>query len=215
MVDSFDKFFKQKKTISLEPRKSVRIASQPHRVSYINLETPEPCMQRQSSLYLSKNSSITLASWYKSSSAYSLYDCNIAKKEKLLEEIFHPHSQNTLVENHQPFDLSLSNDFLTKWSKRPLAESKTFNLEELKNKQIKLADILQPLGWKEFFQIKETIYPNLVKTFYFTTTHFPDQCAYIKCPVVDFKVDLIQLNLQPGEGDIIVNPEQMWWFPPL
>jgi len=62
MVDSFDKFFKQKKTISLEPRKSVRIASQPHRVSYINLETPEPCMQRQSSLYLSKNSSITLAS---------------------------------------------------------------------------------------------------------------------------------------------------------
>jgi len=32
--------------------------------------------------------------------------------------------------------------------------------------------------------------------------------------IVEFKVDLIQLTLQPREGDIIVNPEQMGWFPP-
>jgi len=33
--------------------------------------------------------------------------------------------------------------------------------------------------------------------------------------VVELTVDLIQLVLQPGEGDIIANPKQMGWFSPV
>jgi len=35
------------------------------------------------------------------------------------------------------------------------------------------------------------------------------------CSIVELALDLIQLTLQPGEGDISVNPEQMGWFHPL
>jgi len=56
--------------------------------------------------------------------------------------------------------------FIAKWSRRPLAESKTNEYEDLQRKEIKLAEIIQPFGWDEFVQIEEIVYPNVVRSFH-------------------------------------------------
>jgi len=57
-----------------------------------------------------------------------------------------------------------------KISSRPHSESKTFDFEDMKNKKIMLNDVMTCIGWKEFCEMDEVIYPNLVQKFYSSAT---------------------------------------------
>lgn len=56
------------------------------------------------------------------------------------------------------FELNPEYDFLQKWSKRPMVESKMFKYEDLKKKHTKLEDVIKPFGWNDFLQMDKTIY---------------------------------------------------------
>jgi hypothetical protein len=48
------------------------------------------------------------------------------------------------------------------WKDKPVAAGRTYNFAELANKGIDLTQYTHPLGWTNFFNIKETHYPSLV-----------------------------------------------------
>jgi len=70
-----------------------------------------------------------------------------------------------LVVNPYPTNLAVESSL-----KRPLSESKNFNFEDLKRTKIDISDVLKIIGWKQFCEIDEVIYTNLVQKFYSLAT---------------------------------------------
>jgi hypothetical protein len=61
------------------------------------------------------------------------------------------------------------------WKDKPVAAGRTYNFAELANKGIDLTQYTHPLGWTNFFNIKETHYPSLVSAFYFNVVVYQEE----------------------------------------
>ena len=69
------------------------------------------------------------------------------------------------------------------WKDKPVAAGRTYNFAELANKGIDLTQYTHPLGWTNFFNIKETHYPSLVSAFYFNAVVYQEEemiISYLK-----------------------------------
>lgn len=66
-------------------------------------------------------------------------------------------------------EMMMLNPYLTspapQISSSPLCESKSFDFEGIKTRRIVLDGVMTTIGWKEFCEIDEVIYPNLVQKF--------------------------------------------------
>ncbi|GAU44145.1 hypothetical protein TSUD_188060 [Trifolium subterraneum] len=77
------------------------------------------------------------------------------------------------------------------WKTKPVAVSRMYDFAELSIGGVNLVKFVEPFEWKNFFHIKETVYPLLVQTFYFNAQVFPEK-------------DLITSNIKDVE--IVVDP---------
>ncbi|GAU32950.1 hypothetical protein TSUD_153670 [Trifolium subterraneum] len=77
------------------------------------------------------------------------------------------------------------------WKTKPVAVSRMYNFAELSIGGVDLVKFVEPFEWKNFFHIKETVYPLLVQAFYFNAQVFP-------------KKDLITSNIKDVE--LVVDP---------
>ncbi|AES87906.2 hypothetical protein MTR_4g037330 [Medicago truncatula] len=85
----------------------------------------------------------------------------------MLDEIF---SESIDTKEKVLVNPYFENDILESSIKRPLSESKSFNFEDMKKKEIQLDEALEAIGWKEFCEIDEVIYTDLVQKFYSSAT---------------------------------------------
>jgi len=149
-------FFKQtkktRKSLSTDPRKSIRLSSKPSKISYFDLDNePDSDMQTQNPTKRLKTSS----------SAFLPYDRKEAQKEKMLEDIVSPvNIKAKMITN--PYLTNPAPEVVT----RPLCESKSFDFEDMKSRKIMLDKVMNCIGWKTFCELDEVIYPNLVQKFY-------------------------------------------------
>ncbi|GAU16860.1 hypothetical protein TSUD_368090 [Trifolium subterraneum] len=88
----------------------------------------------------------------------------------------------------QPEDKEIFDKY---WKTKPVAVSRMYNFAELSIGGVDLVKFVEPFEWKNFFHIKETVYPLLVQAFYFNAQVFPDK-------------DLITSNIKDVE--IVVDP---------
>jgi hypothetical protein len=158
-TETFDEFFKPtpndkpKQSFSNELRQSIRLSTKPSKVSYIDLEhESDSCIQTQHPAKRLKTSPL----------ACLPYDRKVAKKEKLLEDIISKpvNTKEKMILN--PYLTNPAPGILS----RPLCESKSFDFEDMKSKKIVIDDVMTSIGWKEFCELDEVIYPNLVQQFY-------------------------------------------------
>jgi hypothetical protein len=154
-----DEFFKPtpndkpKQSFSNELRQSIRLSTKPSKVSFIDLENESnSCIQAQHPAKRLKTSPL----------AFLPYDRKVAKKEKLLEDII---SKPVNTKEKMILNPYLTNPAPGIFS-RPLCESKSFDFEDMKSKKIVIDDVMTSIGWKEFCELDEVIYPNLVQQFY-------------------------------------------------
>ncbi|KAK2455455.1 hypothetical protein QL285_002908 [Trifolium repens] len=99
------------------------------------------------------------------------------------------------------------------WKDKPVAAGRFYNFAELANKGIDLTQYTHPLGWTNFFNIKETHYPSLVSAFYFNVVVYQEEemiISYLKGVkvIVTTKI-LSQLLDLPNEGDTLYGPS---WY---
>ncbi|AES70231.1 hypothetical protein MTR_3g050030 [Medicago truncatula] len=159
-VETFDELLniKPKQSLSNEIRKSIRLSSKPSKVSYFDLEDETTtCIQDQNPHKRFKPSVTN----------FTPYDRKKAQKEKMLDEIV---SEPINAQEKSLVNPYLENEVLESSTKRLLAESKSFSFEEIKKKEIPIDDVLKSIGWKEFCEIDEVFYPNLVQEFYSSAT---------------------------------------------
>jgi hypothetical protein len=57
--------------------------------------------------------------------------------------------------------------FETFWKVKPVAAGRTYEFEDLAKGGVDFLKYNEPLGWTQFFKIKESIFPQLVQAFYF------------------------------------------------
>ncbi|KAK2383026.1 hypothetical protein QL285_070519 [Trifolium repens] len=99
------------------------------------------------------------------------------------------------------------------WKDKPVAAGRTYNFAELANKGIDLTQYTHPLGWTNFFNIKETHYPSLVSAFYFNAVVYQEEetiVSYLKGVKVIVTTKLLsQLLDLPNEGDTLYGPS---WY---
>ncbi|KEH17178.1 hypothetical protein MTR_0036s0270 [Medicago truncatula] len=159
-AETFDELFKpndqSKRSFSNDLRKSIRLSSKPSKTSYNNLDNePDSNMQAQNPTKRLKTSS----------SAFSPYDRKEAQKEKMMEDIISKlvNIKEKIILN--PYQTSPAPEI----SSRPLCESKSFHFEDMKSRRIMLDNVMTSIGWKEFCEIDEVIYSNLVQKFYSST----------------------------------------------
>ncbi|KEH17382.1 hypothetical protein MTR_0019s0150 [Medicago truncatula] len=107
------------------------------------------------------------------------------QKRKLLKECSSPQSKNKKSLNEGSaseikhmriplHDPSLDRNF-KKWVARPIGVGRVYNFEKLLKEGVELLKFVKPLGWTNFFQIKETHYPEVVRNFYFMAETFPKE----------------------------------------
>jgi hypothetical protein len=156
-AETFDELFKpnkeSKRSFSNDLRKSIRLSSKPSKASYINLDDESVfSLQTQKTTKRLKSSS----------SAFSPYDRKEAQKEKMLDDIISKpvNSKEKMIVN--PYLTNPAPEI----SSRPLCESKSFDFEDMKTRKIVIDDVMAIIGWKEFCELDEVIYPNLVQKFY-------------------------------------------------
>ncbi|WJX78083.1 hypothetical protein P8452_61339 [Trifolium repens] len=105
-----------------------------------------------------------------------------------------------------------SDDALLKENK-PVAAGRTYNFAELANEGIDLTQYTHPLGWTNFFNIKETHYPSLVSAFYFNAVVYHEEemiISYLKGVKVIVSTKLLsQLLDLPNEGNTLYGPS---WY---
>ncbi|GAU49150.1 hypothetical protein TSUD_87330 [Trifolium subterraneum] len=77
------------------------------------------------------------------------------------------------------------------WMTKPVAVSRLYNFAELSSGGVDLVKFVEPFEWKNFFHIKETVYPLLVQAFYYNAQVFPDK-------------DMITSNIKDVE--LVVDP---------
>ncbi|GAU51963.1 hypothetical protein TSUD_417490 [Trifolium subterraneum] len=77
------------------------------------------------------------------------------------------------------------------WKTKPVAVSRLYNFAELSIGGVDLVKFVEPFEWKSFFHIKETVYPLLVKAFYYNAQVFPEK-------------DMITSNIKDVE--LVVDP---------
>jgi hypothetical protein len=146
-AQTFDELIdiKPKPSFSNEGRKSLRLSSKPLKASYIDLDNePDSCMQAQNPTKRLKQSS----------SAFSPYDHKNAQKEKLLDDIV---SEPIDVEETMLVNPYLNITVPESSIKRPLSETKSFNFDDIKKKKIQLDEVLEFIGWKDFYALDEVI----------------------------------------------------------
>ncbi|KAK2452384.1 hypothetical protein QL285_000184 [Trifolium repens] len=99
------------------------------------------------------------------------------------------------------------------WKDKPVAAGRTYNFAELANKGIDLTQYTHPLGWTNFFNIKETHYPSLVSAFYFNAVVNHEEemiISYLKGVKVIVSTKLLsQLLDLPNEGNTLYGPS---WY---
>ena len=153
-AETFDELFQPnintRKSLSTDPKKSIRLSSKPSKISYIELDNePDLDMQTQNPTKRLKTS------------AFLPYDRKEAQKEKMLEDIVSPINIKTKM---------ITNPYLTNPAPeivaRPLCESKSFDFEDMKSRKIMLDKVMNCIGWKTFCELDEVIYPSLVQKFY-------------------------------------------------
>jgi len=105
------------------------------------------------------------------------------QKRKTLKECSASQNRNMHVPLHDP---SLNRIFKSKWVSRPIGVGRVYDFTKLLKDEIDLLKFVEPLGWKDFFQIKETHYPEVVRNFYFMAETFPNK---------DLIVSKIQIKL--------------------
>ncbi|KAK2436100.1 hypothetical protein QL285_021113 [Trifolium repens] len=131
-------------------------------------------------------------------SSDALLKDRIANRRKLPIPLIHQNAQVTFDEF---------------WKDRPVAAGRTYNFAELANKGIDLTLYTHPLGWTNFFNIKETHYPSLVSAFYFNAiVHHEEEMivSYLKGVKVIVSTKLLsQLLDLPNEGDTLYGPS---WY---
>ncbi|KEH17268.1 hypothetical protein MTR_0028s0290 [Medicago truncatula] len=125
----------------------------PSKISYIDLENEsETFIQAQNPAKRLKQYSL----------AFSPYDRKEAKKEKMLEDIV---SKSVNIKEKLILNPYLTNP-APEIPSRPLCESKSFDFEDMKSKSIVLDVVMTSIGWKEFCELDQLIYPNLVQQSY-------------------------------------------------
>jgi len=102
----------------------------------------------------------------------SLKECSDSQTQnkKTSKEGSSSQTKNMRIPLHDP---SLNRIFKTKWASRPVGVGRLYNFEKLLKEGIDLLKFFEPLGWTDFFQIKETHYPEVVRNFYFMAETFP------------------------------------------
>ncbi|GAU51846.1 hypothetical protein TSUD_416320 [Trifolium subterraneum] len=77
------------------------------------------------------------------------------------------------------------------WMTKPVGVSRLYNFAELSSGGVDLEKFVEPLEWKSFFQIKETVYPLLVQAFYYNAQVFPDK------DLITSKIEDVELVVDP------------------
>jgi len=78
------------------------------------------------------------------------------QKKKSLKECSASQTRNMHIPLHDP---SLNRIFKSKWASRPIGVGRMYDFGKLLKEGIDLLKFVEPLGWKDLFQIKETRYP--------------------------------------------------------
>lgn len=113
-----------------------------------------------------------------SSSTFTPYDRKTAQKENMLDEII---SNQNVAEEKMFLNPYPTNTTLKSSAKRPLSESKTFDFDDIKKNEIQLDDVLKDIGWKQFGEIDEATYTNLVQNFYSSATMLEGHDVILCC----------------------------------
>jgi hypothetical protein len=69
------------------------------------------------------------------------------------------------------------------WKVKPVAAGRIYDFDDLAKGGVDLLKYTEPLGWINFFKIKESIFPQLVQSFHFNAKVYSDKCliiSYIK-----------------------------------
>ena len=123
------------------------------------------------------------------------------QKRKTLKECSASQNRNMHVPLHDP---SLNRIFKSKWVSRPIGVGRVYDFTKLLKDEIDLLKFVEPLGWKDFFQIKETHYPEVVRNFYFMAETFPNKdliVSKIQDKVIELDVEKLDKILDiPQRG---------------
>ncbi|KAK2435868.1 hypothetical protein QL285_020895 [Trifolium repens] len=131
---------------------------------------------------------------------------SLPSDDSLLKESIPSHRKLSIPLIHQNAQVTFD-EF---WKDKPVAAGRTYNFAELANKGIDLTQYTHPLGWTNFFNIKETHYPSLVSAFYFNAVVYQEEEMIISnlkgVKVIVTTKLLSQLLDLPNEGDTLYGP---------
>ncbi|PNX69728.1 hypothetical protein L195_g056877, partial [Trifolium pratense] len=66
-------------------------------------------------------------------------------------------------------------DFEIFWKTKPIADSRYYEIENLYASGMNLFKFLEPQGWIDFFKMNNSVYPDVVRSFYYNAIVHPDK----------------------------------------